>query len=153
MESTYPELESFRQRWREEMSARTKSAASSSGVMATLPSTRINAASPPDQTQAVSKPPPLPSLPVFSRRETSELSSGSELPPEVEAPPLGQTSGDTSSGMATVAHNEAWEPFSALEHYETAVEKEAQGQLGDSLKHYRRAYKVGMKPRVRSLIC
>ena len=36
------------------------------------------------------------------------------------------------------------EPSSALEHYERAVEKETQGQLGDSVRHYRRAFKVGL---------
>ena len=34
------------------------------------------------------------------------------------------------------------EPRSALEHYERAVEKEDQGNLGDSLSHYRKAYRV-----------
>lgn len=34
------------------------------------------------------------------------------------------------------------EPSTALEHYERAVEKETQGNLGDSLSHYRRAFKV-----------
>lgn len=34
------------------------------------------------------------------------------------------------------------QPSSALEHYETAVEKESHGQLGDSLNHYRKAFKV-----------
>ena len=38
------------------------------------------------------------------------------------------------------------EPSSALEHYEKAVEKETHGQLGDSLKHYRKAFKVGLTP-------
>ena len=37
------------------------------------------------------------------------------------------------------------QPVSALEHYERAVDKEAQGQLGDSLKHYRKAHKVCLK--------
>lgn len=35
------------------------------------------------------------------------------------------------------------EPRSALEHYERAVEKETTGSLGDSLLHYRKAFKVG----------
>ena len=34
------------------------------------------------------------------------------------------------------------EPKSALEHYEKAVEREAQGSLGDSLDLYRKAFKV-----------
>ena len=35
------------------------------------------------------------------------------------------------------------EPRSALEHFEKAVEKEAEGSLGDSLDLYRKAYRVG----------
>ena len=34
------------------------------------------------------------------------------------------------------------EPRSALEHYERAVEREGEGSLGDSLKHYRTAYRL-----------
>ena len=34
------------------------------------------------------------------------------------------------------------EPVSALEHYEEAVEQEKQGKLGESLKFYRKAYRV-----------
>ena len=37
------------------------------------------------------------------------------------------------------------EPTSALEHYEKAVEKESQGNLGDSLSHYRKAYRLDAK--------
>jgi F-box protein 9 len=33
-------------------------------------------------------------------------------------------------------------PTSALEHFEQAVSKEAQGMLGESLDLYRKAYKV-----------
>lgn len=38
------------------------------------------------------------------------------------------------------------EPSTALEHYERAVEKETQGHLGDSMKHYRKAFKVRRSP-------
>ena len=34
------------------------------------------------------------------------------------------------------------EPQSALEHYEKAIEREDQGNLGDSLNLYRKAYRV-----------
>ncbi|KAJ9608363.1 hypothetical protein H2200_007351 [Cladophialophora chaetospira] len=37
------------------------------------------------------------------------------------------------------------EPQSALEHFEHAVERESQGKLGDSLAHYRKAYKLDAK--------
>ncbi|KAL3480695.1 hypothetical protein BJX99DRAFT_220099 [Aspergillus californicus] len=41
-------------------------------------------------------------------------------------------------------HNRAprTEPQSALEHFERAVEREAEGNLGDSLQHYRKAYRL-----------
>jgi len=34
------------------------------------------------------------------------------------------------------------EPSTALEHYERAVDKETTGQLGDSIAHYRKAFRV-----------
>lgn len=34
------------------------------------------------------------------------------------------------------------EPHSALDHYELAVERESEGSLGDSLNHYRKAYRL-----------
>lgn len=37
------------------------------------------------------------------------------------------------------------EPNSALEHYERAVEKEGQGNLGESLFHYRKAFRLDAK--------
>lgn len=37
---------------------------------------------------------------------------------------------------------ETAEPNTALEHFERAVEKEAAGKLGDSLQHYRKAYRL-----------
>ena len=37
------------------------------------------------------------------------------------------------------------EPKSALEHFERAVERESQGNLGDSLSHYRKAYRLDAK--------
>ncbi|EXJ89353.1 hypothetical protein A1O3_02420 [Capronia epimyces CBS 606.96] len=43
------------------------------------------------------------------------------------------------------ARGSSREPTSALEHYERAVEKESQGNLGDSLSHYRKAYRLDAK--------
>ena len=40
------------------------------------------------------------------------------------------------------AQRSSKEPVSALDHYEKAVEKESQGNLGDSLSHYRKAYRL-----------
>lgn len=49
----------------------------------------------------------------------------------------------TASASATEVKQE---PESALEHYEKAVEKEALGSLGDSLRHYRTAFRVSGSP-------
>lgn len=43
------------------------------------------------------------------------------------------------------ARGSSKEPKSALEHFERAVEKESQGNLGDSLSHYRKAYRLDAK--------
>lgn len=49
------------------------------------------------------------------------------------------------SGRTVARAEEAAAPkqlVSALDHFEEAMEREAQGNMGESLKHYRRAYKV-----------
>ena len=55
-----------------------------------------------------------------------------------------KTTPDIDEDEFSVAESRA-EPTSALEHYERAVEKESQGSLGDSLAHYRKAYKLDFK--------
>jgi F-box protein 9 len=47
---------------------------------------------------------------------------------------------DSSSSKATKAKDK--ELLSALDHFEEAMIKEASGNMGDSLKLYRKAYKV-----------
>ncbi len=44
------------------------------------------------------------------------------------------------------------EPESALDHYEEAVEREAEGKLGESLSHYQRAFRVSSGAAT-SLVC
>jgi F-box protein 9 len=50
---------------------------------------------------------------------------------------LDETSAQTAAALA-----QSQEPTSALEHYEKAVEKESQGNLGDSVNLYRKAFKL-----------
>jgi F-box protein 9 len=59
-----------------------------------------------------------------------------DLPDKEEMLKLG------AEGQST-ERNPYEEPSSAIEHYERAVEKETQGQLGESVRHYRKAFKVG----------
>jgi F-box protein 9 len=60
--------------------------------------------------------------------------------PSFDAPPL-QTEG---SSIDPTVQGAKEKPVSALDHYEAAMEKEAQGNMGESLKLYRIAYKVSI---------
>ena len=50
----------------------------------------------------------------------------------------------TNSTSNPSTNQQIQEPQSALEHYEKAVEHETQGKLGDSLAHYRKAFRVSV---------
>lgn len=118
MEDTNPELERFRQQWREEVSAR---------------------------AQASSKAPAAPKgphkFPPISQASTPKQLDGNDDHEEYEsvaALPGGRMEGE----IPRVADFSSEEPQSALEHYEAAVERENQGNLGDSLNLYRKAFRV-----------
>ena len=123
-DDTHPDLETFRQQWKAEVTAR-------------------------------SKPPSKPS--------SDQLARSPGLPPNGDSNTIGGVDQvDQSGDDHREDINERWgprrhregtypsspknpsisEPRSALEHYEQAVERESQGNLGDSLKLYRKAYKV-----------
>ncbi|KAF8246377.1 hypothetical protein K440DRAFT_651083 [Wilcoxina mikolae CBS 423.85] len=108
------ELSRFRQQWKEEVTARTKASSSSSS----------------------SRPPThKPKVPHFSRgvRAPDDNSNNDEYEPPTPSSPQRRPSISTAtSGI----------PRSALEHYEKAVEKESEGNLGESLKLYRKAFRM-----------
>ena len=126
--NTAEELERFRQQWQEEVSARSKD---KSAGPAGLPH-RSSGTTQPDRTGA----------PTFHKpyRETVEAHDLNghgyhDLENKDELRKLGEA-GD---GIYPTTRQE---PSSALEHYEWAVERETEGNLGDSLTHYRKAYRV-----------
>jgi F-box protein 9 len=120
MEESNPELESFRQKWKEEVSARSNAGPSR----------------PPRRHQAAAR---LGTDRVVKSSQDEDdhidpqLSHGSE---PASGPP-GNEYGESSGSKAG-----SREPRSALEHYEKAVERETQGSLGDSLDLYRKAFKA-----------
>ena len=136
MQGTEAELEYFRQKWLEEVSARTGRQAPS------LPPS-VERSSQIEQsylTEPIHPPSSAPSGRSLENTETAE--EGACLAYQVV----------DGGGGAKQQRASIDEPISALEHYERAVEKETQGSLGDSLKLYRRAYRViwhlaGLKPR------
>lgn len=132
---TEAELEAFRQRWREEVSARNKrpepSGAPQTGKGQRRPSIHTS-----------SGPAPGPS----TTRRKEELAFSEDIAPNAYHD-LPNKEDYLKLGSEGQNHDRASsifkEPTSALEHYERAVEKEGHGMLGDSLAHYRKAFKVG----------
>lgn len=129
------ELETFRKEWQEEVIARSKGSSSSQGNRFARPQ-----GSPKRGSRAVELKPSIHS--GLSRIDdevqgTLEAQYSYDLEDKDEARKLGV------DGEGTYPSNRATrEPKSALEHYEQAVERESQGSLGDSLKLYRKAYRV-----------
>lgn len=121
------ELESFRQQWREEVTRRSR-------PKATPPAAPTRTAPPPSR------------LPPTRHEASHRNEVEEEGPPLASFDPdeLAQQVGELSVEPAAedFPRRDLSEPTSALEHFERAVEKEAEGNLGDSLTHYRKAYRV-----------
>ncbi|KAF2675911.1 hypothetical protein K458DRAFT_323487 [Lentithecium fluviatile CBS 122367] len=138
MDSTEAELESFRQKWREEVSAKRKG---KQPALAPAVPAKTQASSSRDKVPKSSPP----DVPGHVRGGSDEID---EVQPHVY-PQLGEKQHgrrlDETSAQAAAALLSRKEPKSALEHYERAVEKESQGSLGDSLNLYRKAFKLDSK--------
>ncbi|KAJ5084073.1 hypothetical protein NUU61_008652 [Penicillium alfredii] len=119
------ELESFRRQWREEVARRSRPKVAPPSVTP-APPTRF----PPTRHEAA------------DRKEVEEEGPPpASFDPEELAQQVGQLSvepGDEDE----FTRRDVKEPSSALEHFERAIEKEAEGSLGDSLQHYRKAYRL-----------
>ncbi|KAI9370893.1 hypothetical protein BJX61DRAFT_544203 [Aspergillus egyptiacus] len=124
------ELESFRRQWREEVSRRTRPTPDGPSQ-----------AAPPKASGAQLRHLPPTRHEASTRKEDEEEAtsySQNELVQGVDGISLARPDDDD------IFHSRATraEPQSALEHFERAVEKEAEGNLGDSLQHYRKAYRL-----------
>ncbi|KAG8532720.1 uncharacterized protein KY384_002597 [Bacidia gigantensis] len=119
------ELTKFRQQWQEEVRSRKK----------TISTHRPQAASAhhrPDRA-------PSPHLPSYNEEHKSAFedhkdSSYHDLEDLDDQRRLHIEGGSRP--------NNSRQPSSALEHYEKAVQREGEGSLGDSLKHYHKAYRL-----------
>ena len=129
-----PELSEFRRQWREEVTRRVKSSSkeSSQGLI------QASSQQTPPSKQFV---PPI-RHPVADRREDGTIgdsSSGHHYDEFVQRTSQLSLQSASVDGFEQSLRRE---PKSALEHFERAIEKEAEGKLGDSLDHYRKAYRV-----------
>lgn len=135
MENFGSALEQFRQQWRSEVSARAKSGRKRQ--------TRDDGSLQAGPSQSSEEPKELVPSPKYHppanlHAEDVDGSEGcSELVDGLAQLTLRNTDDDEFCQGNTIK-----EPMSALEHFERAVEKEDQGNLGDSLSHYRKAYRL-----------
>ena len=146
-EPNNPELESFRQQWRAEVQARAARHAASSRRQQQQhqyhgphagPSSTATLTQPIRVTTPRGKPPaPAKGIAVKDSEEDYVRSQPFDEPVHS----AGAVQGEKSKGKA----NAPKEPVTALEHYERAVEKEAAGNLGESLRLYRKAFQVSCR--------
>lgn len=124
------ELEAFRQRWREEVSARSRT--SNEPLSTTVAYKKL------ERARGAPAPAHATAGPSKSRNfnEDIEPKAYHDLPDKEEQLQLGAHGQNHDRDAYR-------EPSSALEHYERAVEKETQGNLSESMRHYRKAFKVG----------
>lgn len=136
-EDTQAELEKFRRQWQDEVSARNRPAPPISQCTS---STSEKSQQPPSTS---SKPPPKATIPSANRHEddNNDLAEGFDFDDFKE-----WDEARKPGGVEGVPHPESnrREPTSALEHYEEAVEREIQGNLGESLNLYRKAFRAGL---------
>ena len=132
--NTEAELESFRQKWREEVTARSKGKAPVTAKTAAASSSKPHATKSTAQDTA-----PQTHARQRSIEDVDEAAPYAyhDLGEKQHGRRLDETSAQTAAALAA-----SREPRSALEHYEKAVEKETQGSLGDSVDLYRKAFKV-----------
>lgn len=129
-----PELNAFRRQWREEVTRRNQTTAPTRQPQPP-PSQHI----PPSASSHLDHLPPTKHEAADRKDDIEDEDLGrdyGEFVQRTEALTLRSADDD---GFQRVAQKE---PRSALEHFEKAVEKEAEGSLGDSLAHYRKAYRV-----------
>jgi F-box protein 9 len=133
MEESNPDLESFRQQWRAEVSARSKAGPSKAHAKEVV-------AQKPSRKQPRSSRFALQSFPNGEEHNKEGLSNTPTFQGGISH------TGESSAGIEDAENvgnkGKSREPRSALEHYERAVEREAQGNLGDSLDLYRKAFRV-----------
>ncbi|KAF8424891.1 hypothetical protein EV426DRAFT_532390 [Tirmania nivea] len=137
------ELAQFRSQWQQEVTQKARQQQqqqfSSTAVPVAGPSQRLPSQAPPPQF-------------TYTTRKSSvshasqEGVSGDERGPSAAALPIpGHTFTDPHLGSPPLAPLPDKGPKSAMEHFEKAIEREGQGNLGDSLYLYRKAYRMDPK--------
>ncbi|KAL8672861.1 MAG: hypothetical protein Q9168_002699 [Polycauliona sp. 1 TL-2023] len=132
MDNHNPDLETFRRKWQEEVSARsTSKRLPSNGVRAYRSHERY------DRSETKTTLPPSNILhPDADEVDGISAQAYHDLDDKDDARRLGV------GGSKHPQSTQSKEPKSALEHFEKAIEREDQGNLGDSVSLYRQAYRL-----------
>lgn len=135
MAANNPDLETFRKQWQEEVTARLKGE-NRIPRDSNVPILSVNGAI---STVTALLPPGV--VPQEDAEPVDGISPQTyhDLEDKEDARKLGW---DGSGGHPSSQTSK--EPKSALEHYEKAIEREDQGNLGESLGLYRQAFRVGL---------
>ncbi|PGH28894.1 F-box protein 9 [[Emmonsia] crescens] len=139
MEPNNDELESFRRQWREEVSARAR------GVATSLPKPQQAAQPLPTASSDHKLSPRHLAADQVDEEELETTDGTAALQKNEELEEHMRTLHVTSRDDDSFHHQPEKPPTSALEHFEAAAQKEAQGNLGSSLDLYRKAYRLDFK--------
>lgn len=141
---TNPELDSFRNQWLSDLQSKKDVDSGPSNPQPQHHQTSSHAAAArKQQHRRPSSPTSSRKLPVLSSKVQDEEDDEAQGYLEGQAfdGPV-ESSGHTLADPETSRPTKTDGPASALDHYEEAMEKEAQGNMGESLKLYRKAYRV-----------
>lgn len=129
------ELESFREQWRAEV--RAKRPGAQSDAQPPVPTAS-------GSSQRTARIPEPPRKPIEGKKRLEEDAEEEDLVevPSLDAPELEPAALLSPATAAEPSEHKSKEPVTALDHYEKAVEREIVGNLGDSLRLYRKAFKV-----------
>jgi F-box protein 9 len=138
-EQIQSDLESFREKWRAEVSARTRNTGGSSRQQIPAQAASSTAAA----TAATSSS----SNPVPRKLDSSHRGPARQVEDDedyVRTPTFDDDPGNAKAAQSqgSAGDPDGKEPETALEYYEKAVDKETSGKLGDSLHLYRKAYRL-----------
>lgn len=135
-------LEQFRQQWRDEVTARSKQGTQQPTLNQEESSSKRPGGLKPEWSflKPPSRHPAAEVRDDADEEDNTDDPETSTLIQHIEGLKVKEVDEDAFSVQGS-----SKEPNSALEHYEKAVEKESQGNLGDSLSHYRKAYRLDAK--------
>ncbi|KAL8760852.1 MAG: hypothetical protein Q9184_002987 [Pyrenodesmia sp. 2 TL-2023] len=133
MDTHNPDLENFRKQWQEEVTARMKG--DGRALVRTKPS------GPSGKVEGSTATVALPHSVV--PKDEAELIDGISTQAYHDLDDNDNGKRLASERSEAQSNSRIWhEPQTALEHYERAIEREDQGNLGDSLKLYRQAFRL-----------